>query len=95
MLARVQYEGLFKNTGGDVAVLKIVEYLSKDTIATLRVLLSMALKGQLRGLAIYYRTEDGSEETVFTGIYKAHAADAATAGMRLSVSLLRASGELE
>lgn len=78
-----------------MAVLKIVEYLSKDTIATLRVLLSMALKGELRGLAICYRTDKGVEETVFTGIYKAHPADAATAGMRLSMSLMQVNGELE
>lgn len=70
-----------------MAVIELVKYTCRDTLAVLKVLLSMAVKGELRGLALCYRTEDGEEETVFTGIYKAHPANAVNAAMRLSWGL--------
>lgn len=55
-----------------MSIIHMVKYTCRDTIAVLRVLLEMALKGQLRGLAICYRDDSGQEETIFTGVYKAH-----------------------
>lgn len=62
-----------------MAVLELVKYTCRDTIAVLKVLLSMAIKGELRGLALCYRTQDGEESTIFTGLYKAHPGTAVNA----------------
>jgi hypothetical protein len=51
-------------------VLKLVVYSCRETISILKVLLAMALRGKLRGIVVCYRTDDGEENTVFTGIYK-------------------------
>lgn len=76
-------------------VFRLVEYVCKDTISILKVLLAMALKGQLRGLIVCYRTKDGQESTVFTGLYKANPADAAGTTMRLSMTLIQENREFD
>lgn len=68
-----------------MAVFELVKYTCRDTVAVLKVLLSMAIKGELRGLALCYRMQDGREETVFTGLYKAHPASAENAAKRLNL----------
>lgn len=78
-----------------MAVLKLVEYTCRDTISILKVLLGMALKGHLRGLVVCYRTHEGHEDSVFTGIYKAHPSMAAGVSMKISMAQMRASGELD
>jgi hypothetical protein len=78
-----------------VAVLKLVEYSCRDTISILKVLLSMALKGKLRGIVVCYRTDDGQEDTIFTGIYKAHPSVAVGTSLRMSVAQLQANGEID
>jgi hypothetical protein len=75
-------------------VLRLVEYVCKDTTAILKVLLGMALRGQLRGLIVLYRTDDGREETVYTGAYRANSRQAASATLSASMELLRANGEI-
>jgi hypothetical protein len=77
------------------AVLRLLPYLCRDSISILRVLLSMALQGKLRGLAICYRTDEGVEESVFTGLYKSNPQNAAEASLRLSIKLMQANGELK
>lgn len=72
-----------------MSVIKLLTYRCQDTIAVLRVLLAKAIKGELRGLALCYRTENGEEDTVFTGIYKAHPDTALGAGMRMSMAMTR------
>lgn len=76
-------------------VIELAKYSSRDTVATLKVLLDMALKGELRGLAVCYRDKDQEEHSVFTGLYKVEPKKAVDASLRLSVSLMRANGELE
>lgn len=76
-------------------VLRLVEYVCKDTVSILKVLLSMAIKGQLRGLIVLYRTEDGQEETVYTGAYKANSRLGASSALGLSMDLMRVNGELD
>lgn len=78
-----------------MTVLQLVKYSARDTIEALRVLLAMALRGELRGLALCYRKADGTEESVFTGAYKANPASAINASLRLSVSLMQANGEMD
>jgi hypothetical protein len=76
-----------------VAVIELVKYSNRDTISALRVLLAMAEKGQVRGLALCYRDDGGHEPTLFTGIYREPGA-AAGASLRMSMTLMQANGEL-
>jgi hypothetical protein len=78
-----------------MTVLQLVKYSARDTIEALRVLLAMALRGELRGLALCYRRADGTEESVFTGAYKSNPASAINASLRLSVTLMQANGEMD
>jgi hypothetical protein len=78
-----------------VAVLRLVDYACKDTISTLKVLLSLALKGRLRGIMVSFRMDDGTEDSIFTGIYKAHPATAVSASLKVSMMQMRANGELD
>lgn len=78
-----------------MAVFKLLEYKCKDTVSILKMLLALALSGNLRGLMICYRTDDGQEQTVFTGAYKAHPSKAVGAALRTSMSAMRAGGELD
>lgn len=73
-----------------MAVLELVKYTCRDTLAVLKVLTKMAINGELRGLALCYRTQDGEESTIFTGLYKAQPANAVSAAMRLSWPMTRA-----
>lgn len=75
-----------------MAVIELVKYSNRETIAALRVLLSKAQAGELRGVAVCFRTLDGEEDTLFTGAYKAHPGDAAHTAMRLSLTLAHAQG---
>lgn len=78
-----------------VNVLRLVEYKCKETVSILKVLLSLALQGRLRGLVILYRTDDGRERTVCTGAYKSSPMKAAGASLRMSLQMMQANGELE
>lgn len=43
--------------------------ICRDTVAVLKFLLELALTGQLRGLALCYRTAEGKDEVLFTGVH--------------------------
>jgi hypothetical protein len=73
-----------------MTVVQIVEYTARDTVAVLKSLLSRALRGEIRGLAVCYRTDKGEEESAFTGNYKHHPEDGLAATMRLSWRLTQA-----
>jgi hypothetical protein len=83
------------NSGENVKVIRLLEYRCRDTVSILKVLLSLAMQGKLRGLIVCYRTEDGEEKTVFTGAYKAHPNKAVGSILRTSMRLMQANGELE
>ena len=70
-----------------MSVIYLVKYINKETISVLKVLLTMAVKGELRGLALCYRTAEGAEKTVFTGHYKDNPANALNGAMRLSMAM--------
>lgn len=76
-------------------VLQLFQYQCRETISILKVLLSLAMQGKLRGLAVFYRTEDGVEESIMTGYYKTHAGKAAESTLRMSLRLMRANGEID
>lgn len=76
-------------------VLKLVEYSCRDTISILKALLALALRGKLRGLIVHYRTDDGEEDTVFTGLYKQDSHSAMGAILTTSMMQLRANGEID
>jgi len=78
-----------------MAVLHIVRYTARETIEILRTLLAMAIRGELRGIALCYRTADGAEASLFTGAYKANPGLAHKASMKLSLTLMQANGELD
>jgi hypothetical protein len=76
-------------------LLKLVEYKCRESVSILKVLLELALKGKLRGLVICYRTDDGTERTIYTGAYKAHPGRAAEASLRMSLRLMQANGDMD
>jgi hypothetical protein len=61
----------------------------------LKVLLTMAVEGKLRGLIVCYRTDSGEEKTLFCGAYKAHPDKAIGLVLNTSVQLMRANGEMD
>lgn len=67
-----------------MSIIELVKYESRETAAVLRALLAKATKGELRGLALCYRTDEGAEENVFTGVYKARPESAVAAIHRMS-----------
>lgn len=70
-----------------MAVLDLVSYRCKETVAVLRLLVEMAQAGRLRGVALSVRTDSGEEHTYFTGVYRSHPGDAVAAAMRVSWSM--------
>lgn len=79
----------------NVNVIKLAQYTARDTIDLLRTLLAMAIRGELRGVALCYRRADGTEDSVFTGLYKSNPASAMNASMKMSIAMMQANGELE
>lgn len=71
-----------------MAVVSLVSYGCKDTVANLRVLLAAAMRGELRGMFMVYRTASGVEETILTGCYRANPSSAANASLKASLKLL-------
>lgn len=51
-------------------VVSLIEFRYRETIAVLRYLLRLALRGELTGVALCFRA-NGREEYAFTGDYKA------------------------
>jgi hypothetical protein len=78
-----------------MSVLRLVEYRCRETVTILKALLALALAGKLRGLMVCYKADDGTEESVLTGIYKVNADRAASSSLRMSIRLMKANGEFE
>jgi hypothetical protein len=70
-----------------MAVVQLVKFTNKDTVAVLRYLLDQALRGEVVGIAVCYRMRDGEEDSLFSGLYKARPNEGAGAAMRLSLEL--------
>lgn len=54
-----------------------------ETVAVLRVLLKLALSGELRGLAVCYRRNGRADEVILTGPYKVRPENALGAALRM------------
>lgn len=68
-------------------VLRLVQRTFKDTVEVLKALLSLALDGKLKGVAICYMDTEGHEDFALTGIYKANAAYTVSAAEKLKTEL--------
>jgi hypothetical protein len=65
-------------------MLRLVSFaVCKETITVLRELLELALKGELRGLAMCYRMRDGRDRVLLTGVHKHRPEFAVSAAARL------------
>jgi hypothetical protein len=64
------------------------------TIEVLRALSSLALRGDLAGLALCYRTRRGEEDAIYTGLYKDRPAEAVRAAFKISMRLTEADDTL-
>lgn len=67
-------------------VLRLVRNSTKQTIDALRQLLECAMRGEVVGLCICFKTKDGQEKAIFTGVYSDRQL-AASAAMRMSVKM--------
>jgi hypothetical protein len=68
-------------------LINLAEFANKETISILKSLLARAIKGEIVGIALCFRTKQGDENVVFSGTYKTHPAEAVNAAMRLSWKL--------
>lgn len=59
------------------------EMVCKDTVAIAKWMLRETLTGNLRGVAVCFRTTDGREKFVFTGAYRSRPESAIGAAARL------------
>jgi hypothetical protein len=75
-------------------VLRFFRGQRTDTAALLRTLLSRAERGDIKGLAVTFKTDAGFEESSFTGSYADSPADGVNAAMRLSWKLTQAQDAL-
>jgi hypothetical protein len=78
-----------------VNVVRLVQYKCRETVAILKVMLTMALDGRLRGAIVCYRADSGEEKVVFTGIYKAQPGKAMGLILSTSVNMMRANGDMD
>lgn len=68
-------------------VLRLVEFSNRETIRILRALLARAVKGDVIGVAVCFKSRPGVEHCVFTGPYKANPAEAVNAAARMSLEM--------
>lgn len=57
-----------------------------ETVSVLRVLLKLALRGELRGLALCYRERRGGDHVILAGMYRAHPESSFAAAVRIKVA---------
>lgn len=67
-------------------MLRVIDFtLCKQSIAVLRHLLQKALRGELRGLVLCFRTLSGKSEVILTGAYLAQPEQALSAADLIKV----------
>lgn len=77
------------------AVLQLVTHSNKDTVVALEYLLHEAKRGKRVSVAGVFRIDADEEEALFTGTYRVHPDQAVSASLRLSMIVMKASGELD
>lgn len=70
-----------------MTLLRLVKTTNKDTMEALQTLLDVGKA--IKGLVIYFRDEDGHEDAIFTGLYRASSAEALKAAMVMSLHLTK------
>jgi len=71
-------------------VLRLVDYANGETSQALRAIASRSDGGRVRGgVMVYFRSEDGTENFVFTGQYKTSHAQAVKAAARMMWRLMQ------
>lgn len=68
-----------------LTLLTLVKNTHRDTTEALQTLLEVGKA--IKGLVIYFRDEDGHEDAIFTGLYRASSAEALKASMVMSMHL--------
>lgn len=76
-----------------MSVLQLVCTSNRDTVVALECMLEKARRGRLNGLAACFELDNGTEEALFTGRYKADPAKAVNASLRLSMRLAQLQNE--
>lgn len=65
-----------------------------NTVRMLRALLTRAEAGDIAGIALSFRLRDGTEDAIYTGIYKVRPAEAVQAAMTISWRLTQLNDEV-
>jgi hypothetical protein len=76
-------------------VVAISKYKTRETQELLQALAQKAARGEITGIALCFRNEDGSEEFVSSDFYAASTDVAAAATLRLSMKLANSRGEYD
>lgn len=76
-------------------LIKLAEYANRETISILKSLLARAMRGEVIGIALCFKTKAGEDLVVFSGAYKSRPADAANAAMRLGWKFTQAQDDLD
>ena len=76
-------------------VVPLSKYKSRPTVRLLEALLEQARKGQIIGLAVCYRLDNGMEDDAISGFYSENKSAGAAAALRLSVAMATARGEYD
>lgn len=67
-------------------MLKLVKFpVCAETVAVLRVLLKLALSGELRGLALCYRKRTGGDGVILAGLFRECPESSIVAAKRIQV----------
>jgi hypothetical protein len=69
-------------------VIRMVEYSNRETLAILSALTARAMRGEVIGLALCFRSKLGIDQCVFTGPYN-NPATAVNAAARMSWEMVR------
>lgn len=76
------------------AVLRLVRYSNRETLEVCSAMHERSARGEVTGVALYFRDRSGEDHCVFTGPFEANLAEAASAAMRMSRLVAQMQGDL-
>lgn len=76
------------------SVLRLVEFSNRETVAICSAIHARSVRGEVRGVALYFRDDRGEDHCVFTGPFEANLAEAASAASRMAKLVLQLQGDL-
>jgi hypothetical protein len=74
-------------------VVRMSDWVDRETVILLARLLEAARKGEIKGLAVCYRADDGGETAELTGHYRRCLKDGISASMSLSWTMTQLQAE--